>query len=67
MHGIVSRILFYVQTIQLGPMDILGAPSDEVGSEGAQAAGPQCHNQKQSFWFAMLQNGGNIVFMLRTS
>jgi hypothetical protein len=27
MHGIVSRILFYVQTIQLGPMGILGAPS----------------------------------------
>ena len=46
MHGIVSRILFYVQTIQLGPMGILGAPSDEVGSEGAQAAGPQLHNLK---------------------
>ena len=44
MHGIVSRILFYVQTIQLGPMGILGAPSDEVGSEGAQAAGPNSTN-----------------------
>ena len=67
MHGIVYRILFYVQTIQLGPMGILGAPSDEVGSEGAQAAGPQCHNQNQSFWFATLPNGDNIFFMLRTS
>ena len=65
MHGIVSRILFYVQTIQLGPMGILGAPSDEVGSEGAQAAGPNstnCNPQNQSFWFATLQNG-DIFFL----
>ena len=67
MHGIVSRILFYVQTIQLGPMGILGAPSDDVESEGAQAAVPNSTTQNQSFWFATLPNGDNICFMLRTS